>query len=172
MNNTVFALMNAKIQGEIRNNANRVANCETNNIGKAVTASMDVISVIEELDAKGLLSQLPEELEITARARMENKHLSLSQLAATITPPITKSGLSHRLKKIAEIADDIIKKKTNSFIGVGKFDSSINALSLTSTSSDFNTAAATHLVATISNINAPILLVIKKNKSILEFIKN
>ncbi len=62
----------------------------------------------------------------------------------------------------------IIKKKTNSFVGVGKFDSSINALSLTSTSSDFNTAAATHLVATISNINAPILLVIKKNKTILE----
>ena len=62
----------------------------------------------------------------------------------------------------------IIKKRTNSFIGVGKFDSSINALSLTSTSSDFNTAAATHLVATISNINAPILLVIKKNKNILE----
>lgn len=62
----------------------------------------------------------------------------------------------------------VIKKKTNSYIGVGKFDSSINALSLTSTNSDFNTAAATHLVATISNINAPILLVIKKNKSILE----
>ena len=62
----------------------------------------------------------------------------------------------------------VIKKKTNSYIGVGKFDSSINALSLTSTISDFNTAAATHLVATIANINAPILLVIKKNKSILE----
>ena len=113
MNTTVFALMNAKIQGEIRNNANRIANCETNNIGKAVSASMDVISVIEELDAKGLLSQLPDELETTARARMEYKHLSLSQLAATITPPITKSGLSHRLKKIAEIAEGLIKKKTN-----------------------------------------------------------
>ena len=50
----------------------------------------------------------------------------------------------------------VIKKKTNSYIGVGKFDSSINALSLTSTISDFNTAAATHLVATIANINAHI----------------
>ena len=110
MNSTVFAFMNAKIQGEIRNNANRVANCETNNIGKAVSASMDVISVIEELDAKGLLSQLPEELESTARARMEYKHLSLSQLAAIITPPITKSGLSHRLKKIAEIASGLIRR--------------------------------------------------------------
>ena len=111
LNSTVFAMMNAKIQGEMRNNANRIANCETNNIGKAVSASMDLISVIEELDRRGLLSQLPEELEDTARLRMENKHMSLSQLASIITPAITKSGLSHRLKKISEIAEGLLEKR-------------------------------------------------------------
>jgi len=110
MNNTVFELMNAKIQGEIRNNVNRVANCETNNIGKAVSASVSQIKLIGELIEKGLISQLPDELVSTALLRMEHDDLSLSQLAAIITPPVTKSGLSHRLKKITELAEQLLKK--------------------------------------------------------------
>ncbi len=113
MNQTAFKLMNEKIQSEIRNNANRIANCETNNIDKAVSASMNQISLIEELMEKGLLSFLPDELELTARARMEHKDLSLSQLAAIITPPISKPGLSHRLKKITAIAEELLKKGQN-----------------------------------------------------------
>lgn len=109
MNQTAFALMNAKIQGEIRNNVNRIANCETNNIGKAVSASMNQIAIIEELLKKGLISQLPEELEKTARLRMEHKDLSLAQLASIMTPPISKPGLSHRLKKITEIASTLLE---------------------------------------------------------------
>ena len=111
MNHTAFALMNEKIQSEIRNNVNRIANCETNNIDKAVSASMSQISLIEELIKKGLISYLPDELELTARARMEHKDLSLSQLAAIITPPISKPGLSHRLKKITAIAEELLKKQ-------------------------------------------------------------
>lgn len=111
MNQTAFKVMNEKIQSEIRNNVNRIANCETNNIGKAVSASMNQISLIEELIEKGLISYLPDELELTARARMEHKDLSLSQLAAIITPPISKPGLSHRLKKITVIAEELLKKE-------------------------------------------------------------
>ena len=110
MNHTAFTLMNEKIQSEIRNNVNRIANCETNNIDKAVSASMNQISLIEELIEKGLLSFLPDELEMTARARMEHKDLSLAQLAAIITPPISKPGLSHRLKKITAIAEELLDK--------------------------------------------------------------
>ena len=108
MNQAVFALMNAKIQGDMRNTANRIANCETNNIDKAVSASMEQIVLLEELSKRGLLSQLPEDLEYTARMRMEHKDLSLSRLAAIITPPISKPGLSHRLKKITEYAKNLI----------------------------------------------------------------
>ena len=108
MNSTAFAFMNAKINGEIRNNVNRVTNCTTNNIDKAVTASMQQIALIEELIKRGLISQLPEELEATARLRVEHRDLSLAQLAALTSPRISKSGLSHRLKKITEIAKSLL----------------------------------------------------------------
>ena len=108
MNSTAFVFMNKKIQSEIRNNANRVANCEINNIGKAVSASMLQIAEIEELQSRGLLSYLPDELLQTALLRMQHKDLSLSRLASIMTPPISKQGLSHRLKKISEIADDLL----------------------------------------------------------------
>ena len=111
MNQTAFEVMNAKIKGELRNTANRIANCETNNIDRAVSASISQITLIEELINKGLISLLPDELERTARFRMENKDMSLSQLAGAITPPISKSGLSHRLKKITEMAENILKGK-------------------------------------------------------------
>ena len=111
MNQTAFDVMNAKIEGELRNTANRIANCETNNIDRAVSASMSQIALIEELVKRGLISLLPDELERTARFRMENKDMSLSQLAGAITPPISKSGLSHRLKKITEMAENILNGK-------------------------------------------------------------
>ena len=104
INSATFALMNAKIEGELRNNANRIANCETNNIGKAVSASHRQIMVIEELEKANLLSSLPEDLERTARLRLEKRDLSLAQLAAVSVPPISKSGLSHRLNKIMELS--------------------------------------------------------------------
>lgn len=108
LNNTMFTFVNEKIKGEIRNNANRVSNCEMNNIDKAVTASHKQIAVIEELDRAGLLSSLPEELEKTARLRLLHRDLSLSQLSAISVPPISKSGLSHRLAKIIELASQLM----------------------------------------------------------------
>ncbi len=108
MNNATFALMNAKIKRELRNNANRIANCEMNNIGKAVSASHRQISIIEELEKANLLSSLPEELEKTARLRLEKRDLSLSQLAAISVPSISKSGLSHRLNRIMELAAQLM----------------------------------------------------------------
>ena len=102
LNSAAFAFMNATIESEFRNNTNRIVNCETNNISKSVTASHKQISVIEELERSNLLSSLPEELEATARLRIKYRDLSLSQLAAVSVPAISKSGLSHRLKKIME----------------------------------------------------------------------
>ena len=113
MNHTAFELMNAKIEREIRNNANRVSNCETNNIDKAVKASVEQIAVIKKLISTGLISYLPDELEMTARLRMENEHLSLAQLASIITPPISKPGLSHRLKKINQLAEELLNNSKN-----------------------------------------------------------
>ncbi|MBQ7315425.1 MAG: DNA-binding protein WhiA [Clostridia bacterium] len=109
MNATAFTMMNSKIKSDIRNNANRVANCETNNIGKAVTASGRQISAIAQLERSNLLSSLPDELESTARLRLQYPDLSLSQLAAVSVPPISKSGLSHRLSRIMAFCDEMMK---------------------------------------------------------------
>ena len=111
MNSAAFEIMNMKIQGELRNTANRIANCETNNIDRAVSASMQQISLIKELVRRGLLSLLPDELQYTARFRIEHQDMSLSQMAGAITPPISKSGLAHRLKKITEMAEAILENK-------------------------------------------------------------
>lgn len=109
VNSAAFALMNAKIEGELRNNANRVFNCDTNNIDKAVRASLKHISYISRLADANLLSSLPEELEATARLRLKHKDYSLAQLAAISVPPISKSGLSHRLNRISEIAEKLLR---------------------------------------------------------------
>ena len=108
MNSTVFSFMNAKIEGEFKNEANRIRNCETNNILKTVAASGRWIEAIEALDEANLLSTLPEELEKTARLRLEFRDYSLARLAAEFTPPISKPGLSHRLNKILEISQSLL----------------------------------------------------------------
>ena len=108
MNNTVFKLMNSKINSEVRNNANRVSNCETNNISKAVDAASRQVAVIKELEKRNLLGSLPEELLLTAKMRVRYEDMSLSQLALSMSPPISKSGLSHRLKKLTALAETLI----------------------------------------------------------------
>ena len=111
MNNTAFKIMNAKIEGELRNNANRISNCEMNNIDRAVSASVKQFSLLEKLMELDMLSLLPDELEATARFRLEHEDWSLSRMAGEITPPISKSGLAHRLKKITEMAEAILSGK-------------------------------------------------------------
>ena len=110
LNKALFTLMDAKVEGEFRKNAMRVANCETNNITRAVNAAKPQLAVIGALAEAGLLSSLPEELEQTARLRLEYPDYSLSQLAAVAVPAISKPGLSHRLKKLCEIGENILKK--------------------------------------------------------------
>ncbi len=99
-NKALFELMNAKIKRDIRNGENRVTNCETSNIARAVDASARVREAIEILIRTDRLSDLPSELRETADLRMENPAASLKELAYLHNPPITKSGLNHRLQKI------------------------------------------------------------------------
>ena len=108
MNSTAFMLMNSKIESEFKNNDNRIRNCETNNILKTVSAAHKWIEAILALEAANLLSSLPEELEKTARLRLEFRDYSLARLAAEFTPPISKPGLSHRLNKILEMSEKLL----------------------------------------------------------------
>jgi DNA-binding protein WhiA len=110
LNNAVFALIDAKFGAEERKKLMRVNNCETNNIQKTVNAASEQTTLIGELDRANLLSSLPEELEATARLRLKYPDYSLSQLSQVAVPAISKPGLSHRLKKICELAKQLLHK--------------------------------------------------------------
>lgn len=111
LNQLTFGLMNKKIEKEIKNSVHRVANCEVNNMKKAVDASQRQIAVIRELERASLLTSLPEDLILTAKMRLRYDDYSLARLAASMTPPISKPGLSHRLRKIEEIAATVLQEK-------------------------------------------------------------
>ncbi len=98
--NAAFTIMNKKIERELRSDANRLANGELANIGKTIAAAGDQIAAIHALIKSGELERMPDELKQTAYIRLENDDATLSQLAALHDPPITKSGVNHRLKKI------------------------------------------------------------------------
>lgn len=104
---SVFDLMNAKIERDIRNTVNRSTNCVAGNISKSVSAAQKQIAAIAKIEDAGKLPMLESDLFETAKLRRDNPSLSLSELAHTHNPPISKSGLNHRLAKIIEFADTI-----------------------------------------------------------------
>lgn len=103
-----FGVINQVIENEYRSAAERRANCETGNIARAIGASMRQIEVLEELKKRNKLALLPPELYETAKMRLENRDMSLTQLASVMIPPISKSGLNHRLVKIMELAKQLL----------------------------------------------------------------
>lgn len=98
-------LMNAKAEKDLRGGVNRRVNCDAANLGKAVDAAQEQLSAIRRLAERISLTELPPKLSEAARLRLENPDLTLTELAALCQPPITKSSLSHRLKKIADLAE-------------------------------------------------------------------
>ncbi len=101
----LFDLMNVKILRDLRNNANRAANCDAANIDKVISASKQHMDAIRMLIDDGRIEQLSTDLRMTARLRLDNEHATLAELAALHEPAITKSGVNHRLKKIIEFAN-------------------------------------------------------------------
>lgn len=106
-NRTLFAIINTKIEREIRNDENRATNCVAQNIQKAVCAASEHIAAIEELRGSKEWDKLPEALRETAEFRLQNPDSTLSELALLHNPPITKSGLNHRLKKMIQLAGEL-----------------------------------------------------------------
>ena len=100
---TVFAFFNAQIERSIRNDENRATNCVAQNISRAVLTGARHLAAIQYLDEHNLLGTLPDDLQFTARLRLNNPDVTLSELAELHFPPITKSGVSHRLEKIMAV---------------------------------------------------------------------
>lgn len=100
-------LMEAKVEKDLRNNINRKVNCETANLTKTVDAGLRQVNAIQKIEQKAGLSSLPQDLQTTARLRLEHPELSLTELAVLFPEKISKPGLSHRLRKLCEIAEKL-----------------------------------------------------------------
>ena len=101
-NNAAFEVINTKIMKELRNEANRISNCDSANIDKTLKANEKYLIAIKYLIDNNLLSTLSEELQLMAQMRLEYDNLTLGELGKKFSPPISKSGVFHRLEKILD----------------------------------------------------------------------
>ena len=97
-------IMTAKVDKEIRNGANRAMNCDMANVNKTIDAALEQKNAIQRLQENGRLERLPEKLRQTALLRLQYPEMSLSQLAEKCDPPVTKSCMNHRMRKLLEEA--------------------------------------------------------------------
>ncbi len=103
----LMSMENTRILKEMRNTVNRRVNCETANIAKTVGAAVKQVNDIELIrDTKGLHT-LSDSLREMAEVRLTYPEATLSELGKYLLPPVGKSGVNHRLRKLSEIADDI-----------------------------------------------------------------
>ena len=102
--NAQMELINIKIEKEIKNNFNRTANGETANIEKTIGAAVEQIKAIDIIDKQIGIDGLPDELRDLAILRLNNRSLSLLELGKLLNPPLGKSGVNHRFKKIIAIS--------------------------------------------------------------------
>ncbi len=101
-----MGIMQAKMQKDMRNAVNRRVNCDSANADKIVLAAQEQLDAIRELDRKYGLDTLPDILQETAMLRIANPESSLADLARLASPPVSKSCMSHRLKKLLEYKGD------------------------------------------------------------------
>ena len=107
-------LENVRIVKEVRNQINRGVNCEAANIKKTVNASRKQVEDITYIKQNAGLASLPDNLETIARLRLSEPDISLAELGERLDPPLGKSGVNHRLRKISMIADSLRQKKGES----------------------------------------------------------
>lgn len=110
-------MINVRIYKDIRNKANRIANCDTANIDKTVNAAFRQIEDISLIAETQGLDSLPDELLEIARLRLDNEFMSLRDIGENLSEPISRSGVNHRFQRISKIADDIRKEKCSGEIG-------------------------------------------------------
>lgn len=104
---------NNRILKEMRNSVNRRVNCETANIGKTVSASTRQVEDILFLQEKYGFANLPDNLREMAEIRLMYQDAPLRELGAYLDPPVGKSGVNHRLRKLSELAEKLREHNQN-----------------------------------------------------------
>ena len=101
-----MGVMEAKIEKDMKNKINRIVNCDNANTSKVVEAAQAQIAAIRSLERQGRLQELPEKLRQTAHLRMDNPEANLQELGELFSPPVSKSAVNHRLRKLVELANN------------------------------------------------------------------
>jgi hypothetical protein len=107
---SLMNMENIRILKDISNNVNRRVNCEAANLNKTVNAAVKQIQDINYIINEKGITYLPENLRYIAELRLEEPDASLKELGEMLNPPISKSGVNHRLRKISEIAEELRQK--------------------------------------------------------------
>ena len=100
----LLRMESARVVKAVRNRVNRETNCDSANMDKAINAAMRQVETIEWLEENMGLNRLTPALEQVARARLENRNATLEELGGMIDPPLGKSAINHRLRRIEELA--------------------------------------------------------------------
>ena len=103
----LLELENIRIMKEMRNNVNRLVNCETANLSKTVNAAVRQVESIKLIQKEIGLQRLPKNLRDIAELRLNYPDESLKELGEMLDPPVGKSGVNHRLRKIEKIAEEL-----------------------------------------------------------------
>lgn len=104
---SLMEMENVRILKGMSNYYNRQVNCETANIKKTVATSVRQIEDIKYIMKSKGINYLPPKLQEIALVRIDNPDASLQELGQRLEPPLGKSGVNHRLRKICQIADDL-----------------------------------------------------------------
>ena len=106
---------NIRILKDMRNSVNRQVNCETANLNKTVSAAVKQIEDIQYIQKTIGFDQLPENLAEIAELRLEQPETTLKELGEMLTPPVGKSGVNHRLRKLSLIAEELRDHKEENY---------------------------------------------------------
>lgn len=112
--NAMMQFENARILREMRGSVNRKVNCETANINKAVAASVKQTEDIRFIAETVGLETLDEKLKAAADARLSNPDETLEELGKRMVPPLSKSAVNHRMRKLSQIAEELRSKQRES----------------------------------------------------------
>lgn len=103
--NSSIYIMGVKVQKDVRNKINRRMNFESANMSRSIEAGLNQVNAIRLIEKKQGLNSLPAELKEVAVLRLENPDMSLKELGESLSTPISRSGVNHRLEKIISIAE-------------------------------------------------------------------
>ena len=110
---SMMSFESLRVEKEMRNSVNRVVNCDSANTQRIANTAARQLELIRQIFESNEIGMLPADLQAAAQARLANPDLSLKELGEMMQPPLGKSGMNHRLKRLEKIITDLLLKRRN-----------------------------------------------------------